>query len=136
MYYIFNKEGQLLSTCDFEPNIEDLQTRSEYLVKNDEELNQQRLVGGKYGGIYESVETPEEVLLKETDKVLQQRNKILKDTDWITTRHFEEKMSGKETTYSDIQISEFLEYRQALRNITTLENFPYITFPQQPQFTE
>ncbi|QDB73992.1 hypothetical protein [Aeromonas phage 4L372D] len=136
MYYIFNKEGQLLSTCDFEPNIEDLQTRGEYSVKNDEKLDQFRLVGGKYGGIYESVETPEEVILKETNKILQQRNKILKDTDWIATRHFEENMSGKGTTYSDIQISEFLEYRQALRDITSLENFPYIVFPQQPKFME
>ena len=136
MYYIFNKNGKLISTCDFEPNIEDLQSREEYFAKNEEELNISRVVGGKYGGIYESVESIEEAEQKETNKVLKKRNKILSDTDWITTRHFEEKMSGKETTLSDIQISEFLDYRQSLRDIPTLENFPHISLPQQPQFME
>ena len=137
MYYIFNKNGVLVSTSDFEPNIEDLQSRDEYFVKSDIQLNQSRVVGGKYGGIYETVETPEEVILKQTNKILQQRNKILANTDWVTTRHFEEKMSGKDaTTFSDTQISEFLDYRQALRDITQLENFPFIILPQQPEFLE
>lgn len=136
MYYIFNKSGNLVGTCDFEPDIEDLKSRDEYLVKNDEELNISRLVGGKYGGIYESVETPEEILLKETNKIIKQRNKILTNTDWVTTRHFEEKMSGKETSLTDLQISEFLTYRQALRDITLIEGFPFVDLPTKPQFME
>lgn len=136
MYYIFNKNGVLVSTSDFEPNIEDLQSRAEYFVKSDIQLNQSRVIGGKYGGIYETVETPEEFILKETNKILQQRNKILTNTDWVTTRHFEEKTSGKQTTLSDIQVSEFLSYRQALRDITQIEGFPFVTLPQQPEFLE
>lgn len=136
MYYIFNKDGILLGTCDFEPNTEDLQSRNEYFVINNDQLDASRVVGGKYGGIYESVETPEEVIVKETKKILQQRNKILAGTDWITTRHFEEKMLGEETTFSDTQVSEFLIYRQALRDITRIEGFPFVTLPQQPEFME
>ncbi|MGL5016467.1 MAG: phage tail assembly chaperone [Bacteroidales bacterium] len=136
MYYIFNKDGSLLGTCDFEPNTEDLQSRNEYFVINNDQLDTSRVVGGKYGGIYESIETPEEVIVKETKKIMQQRNKILASTDWITTRHFEEKMLGKETTFSDIQVSEFLIYRQELRDITKLEDFPLISLPETPKFLE
>lgn len=136
MYYIFNKSGKLVGTCDFEPDIEDLKSRDEYFVKNDEDLNISRLVGGKYGSIYESVETQEEVTQKETKKVLQQRVVNLVNTDWVVSRHFEEKMLGKETTLSDTQISECLKYRQSLRDITQLKDFPFVVFPQQPDFLE
>lgn len=136
MFYIFNKNGLLLCTCDFEPNKEDLNSREEYFVEYSEDLELSRVIGGKFGGIYESVETPEESVQKEVVPLLQKRNKLLVDTDWVITRHFEEKMLGKETTLSDIQISEFLGYRQALRDITQLEGFPFISFPVKPQFRE
>ncbi|WBF79422.1 hypothetical protein BNCALIDO_00032 [Aeromonas phage vB_AdhM_TS9] len=136
MYYIFNIEGKLLSTCDFEPNIEDLQSRDEYFVKSDEELNQQRLVGGKYGGIYESVETPEELSKQQTTKIVSHRNNLLNKYDWIVTRHLEEKMIGKDQTLSEEQFVEFLNYRQELRDIAKLENFPSISLPETPKFLE
>ena len=34
MYYIFNKEGNCVSSCDFEPNIDDLATRDEKAVES------------------------------------------------------------------------------------------------------
>lgn len=138
MYYIFNSDGILVGTSNQEPDMEDLKSRGEYYSKNvsGDLLNFDRVVGGKYGGIYETVETPEELTIKETNKILQQRNKILTGTDWITTRHFEEKMLGKEISLTDLQISEFLIYRQSLRDITQIEGFPFITLPQQPEFLE
>lgn len=137
MYYVFNKDGIFVATCDIEPNIQDLQARGEYYVENNEDLKVNRVVGGKFGGIYETVETAEELTNKKSDELIKQRIKILNNTDWITTRHFEEKMLGKEnTTLSDEQITEFLEYRQTLRDITKLDGFPFITLPQQPEFLE
>lgn len=136
MYYIFNENGNFIGTSDYEPNLEDLRSRAEYFVICNEDLIKSRVVGGKYGGIYECVETPDEILQKSSFNVAQDRDTILNKTDWITTRHFEEKMLGKETTLSDIQIAEFLEYRQALRDITKLEDFPFISLPQQPSFLE
>ena len=136
MFYIFNADGNLLGTSDYEPNLEDLQTRDEYFTESDQDLIFSRVVGGKYGGIYEIVETPEDITQQQTTKIVSQRNGILNKYDWIVTRHLEEKMTGKDHTLSEEQFVEFLNYRQELRDITKLEDFPFISLPQQPSFLE
>ena len=79
MYYIFNADGNLVGTSDYEPNLEDLQTRNEYFTESNHELIFNKVVGGKYGGIYEIVETPEDVTQQQqqTPKIVSQRNKFL-----------------------------------------------------------
>ena len=136
MFYIFNADGNLVVTSDYEPNIEDLQTRNEYFTESNQDLIFHRVVGGKYGGIYEIVETPEEVAQQQTAKIVSQRNTLLTKFDWIVSRHLEEKMTGKDRTLSEEQFIEFLNYRQELRDITKLEAFPFISLPQQPSFLE
>lgn len=136
MFYIFNANGNLVGTSDYEPNLEDLQTRNEYFTESNQDLIFHRVVGGKYGGIYEIVETPEDVTQQQTAKIVSQRNGLLNKYDWIVTRHLEEKMTGKDQTLSEEQFIEFLSYRQELRDITKLEDFPFISLPQQPSFLE
>lgn len=136
MFYIFNVDGNLVGTSDYEPNLEDLQTRNEYFTESDQDLIFNRVVGGKYGGIYEIVETPEDVIQQQTTKIVSQRNGLLNKYDWIVTRHLEEKMTGKDQTLSEEQFVEFLNYRQELRDITELENFPFISLPETPKFLE
>ena len=136
MYYIFNADGDLVGTSDHEPNLEDLQTRNEYFTESNQDLIFNRVVGGKYGGIYEIVETPENVTQQQTTKIVSQRNKLLTKSDWVVTRHLEEKMTGKDQTLSEEQFTEFLNYRQELRDITKLEDFPFISLPQTPKFLE
>ena len=136
MFYIFNDDGNLVGTSDYEPNLEDLQTRNEYFTESNQDLIPSRVVGGKYGGIYEIVETPEDVAQQQTSKIVSQRNKLLTKSDWIVTRHLEEKMTGKDHTLSEEEFVEFLNYRQELRDITKLEDFPFISLPQQPSFLE
>lgn len=136
MYYIFNDDGNLIGTSDSEPNLEDLQTRNEYFTESNQDLIFNRVVGGKYGGIYEIVETPEDVTQQQTTKIVSQRNSLLTKFDWIVTRHLEEKMTGKDHTLSEEHFIEFLNYRQELRYITKLEDFPFISLPQQPSFLE
>ena len=136
MFYIFNAEGNLVGTSDYEPNIEDLQTRNEYFTESNQDLIFHRVVGGKYGGIYEIVETPEDVAQQQTTKIVSQRNKLLTKSDWVVTRHLEEKMTGKDNTLSEEQFVEFLSYRQELRDITKLEDFPSIPLPETPKFLE
>jgi hypothetical protein len=136
MFYIFNADGNLVGTSDYEPNIEDLQTRNEYFTESDQELIFNKIVGGKYGGIYEIVETPEDVSQQQTAKIVSQRNVLLTKFDWVVTRHLEEKMTGKDHTLSEEQFVEFLNYRQELRDITKLEDFQFISLPQQPSFLE
>lgn len=138
MYYIFNSEGNLIGTSNHEPDQIDLSLRGEYCSKNesDNSLNFSRVVGGKYGGIYEIVETPEDITQQQTAKIVSQRNTLLTKSDWIVTRHLEEKMTGKDHTLSEEQFVEFLKYRQELRDITKMEDFPFISLPQQPSFLE
>jgi hypothetical protein len=136
MFYIFNTQGNLVGTSDYEPNLEDLQTRNEYFTESNQDLIFNRVIGGKYGGIYEIVETPEDVTQQQTAKIVSQRNTLLTKFDWIVTRHLEEKMTGKDHTLSEEQFVEFLNYRQELRDITKLEEFPFISLPQQPSFLE
>lgn len=136
MFYIFNANGNLVGTSDYEPNLEDLQTRDEYFTESNQDLIFHRVVGGKYGGIYEIVETPEDVTQQQTAKIVSQRNGLLNKYDWIVTRHLEEKMTGKDQTLSEEQFVEFLKYRQELRDITELENFPFISLPETPKFLE
>ena len=136
MFYIFNADGNLVGTSDYEPNLEDLQSRNEYFTESNQDLIFNRVVGGKYGGIYEIVETPEEVTQQQTIKIVSQRNNLLNKYDWIVTRHLEEKMTGKDQTLSEEQFVEFLNYRQELRDITKLEDFPFISLPEIPKFLE
>lgn len=136
MFYIFNADGNLVGTSDYEPNLEDLQTRNEYFTESNQDLVFSRVIGGKYGGIYEIVETPEDITQQQTTKIVSQRNTLLTKSDWIVTRHLEEKMTGKDPTLSEEQFIEFLNYRQELRDITKLEDFPFISLPQQPSFLE
>lgn len=138
MYYIFNSEGNLIGTSGHEPDQTDLSSRGEYYSKDESELklNFNRVVGGKYGGIYEAVETPEDVMQQQTAKIVSQRNKLLTKSDWIVTRHLEEKMTGKDHTLSEEQFIEFLNFRQELRDITELEGFPFISLPETPEFLE
>ena len=136
MFYIFNADGNLVGTSDYEPNLEDLQTRNEYFTESNQDLIFNRVVGGKYGGIYEVVETPEDVTQQQTTKIVSQRNTLLTKSDWVVTRHLEEKMIAKAQTLSEEQFIEFLNYRQELRDITKLENFPFISLPETPKFLE
>lgn len=136
MFYIFNADGNLVGTSDYEPNLEDLQTRNEYFTESNQDLFFNRVVGGKYGGIYEIVETLEDIAQQQTTKIVSHRNKLLTKFDWVVTRHLEEKMTGKDYTLSDEQFVEFLKYRQDLRDITKLEGFPFIYLPETPNFLE
>lgn len=136
MFYIFNKHGSLLGRSDYEPDSEDLKTRNEYCIENNQDLIFNRVIGGKYGGIYETVETPEEQSQYQNNKILSERNNTLNRTDWIITRHLEEKMAGLEPTLSEEQIVVFLSYRQQLRDITNIESFPFIYLPETPKFLE
>lgn len=136
MFYIFTADGNLVGTSDYEPNLEDLQIRNEYSTESNQDLIFSRVIGGKYGGIYEIVETPEAITQQQTTKIASQRNSLLTKFDWVVTRHLEEKMTGKDHTLSEEHFVEFLKYRQELRDITKLEDFPFIPLPETPKFLE
>lgn len=47
-----------------------------------------------------------------------ERNMRLNSTDWLVSRHTEEKLLGMNTTLSESQFTKLLTYRQQLRDIT------------------
>ena len=47
-----------------------------------------------------------------------ERNMRLNSTDWLVSRHTEEKLLGMNTTLSENQFTKLLTYRQQLRDIT------------------
>jgi hypothetical protein len=52
------------------------------------------------------------------------RNKLLADTDWIVTRHRDEKDEGTGTTLTAKQFKAVLAYRKALRDWDKVSPLP------------
>ena len=52
------------------------------------------------------------------------RNQLLADTDWLVTRHRDEKDEGSGTTLTAKQFKELLRYRKALRDWDKVSAFP------------
>lgn len=60
MYYIFNKENKCICSCDYEPNIDDLNTRGEFCIQSNKTYNSISTL------VYEDGKIIEKELPKET----------------------------------------------------------------------
>lgn len=74
-------------------------------------------------------------------RVRQERDKRLDETQWLVSRHQEQLSNNIATTLTDEQYEELLQYRQALRDLPTLDGFPWqggdngeIPWPTMPIF--
>lgn len=133
MFIIFNEEGDVLSWSDLEPDYSDLASRKEIAVYTEEVLKPFNVILGKYGTIFEPAPTPvthEQLQEKLTISILTQRNKKLAETDWLVTRHLEQKMLEIPQTLSVVEFNNLLAYRQQLRDITTDPDFPNCSIPE------
>ena len=138
-YIIFNSDGTMVATSNYEPDEKDLSSRGEYFVKNElsEDLTLSRVIGGKYGGVWEVTKTPEEILKELTSKTISTRDAYLAKTDWLVIRHNEQKqLEPYVTTLTEDQYLQLLVYRQSLRDITSDPAFPSAVFPDKPEFLE
>ncbi|KVO28058.1 phage tail assembly chaperone [Burkholderia ubonensis] len=63
-----------------------------------------------------------------------QRTLAMNATDWLVSRHQDEKLIGNGTTLSAAQFSTLIKYRQALRDISDADGWPYIGLPPAPEF--
>ncbi|RQS11266.1 phage tail protein [Burkholderia sp. Bp9002] len=63
-----------------------------------------------------------------------QRDSALAATDWLMSRHQDEKLIGNGTTLSAAQFSTLIKYRQALRDLSDADGWPYIGLPPAPDF--
>jgi hypothetical protein len=65
-----------------------------------------------------------------SDNVRSQRNKMLAETDWVITKAVEQNAQDG----LGIQVPQvWLDYRQALRDITDQDTFPNVIWPSRPQ---
>ena len=69
MFYIFNKENKCICSCDFEPNIDDLNTRNEFCVETNKTYSSISTL------VYECGEIIEKELPKENISTIKE-NKI------------------------------------------------------------
>lgn len=137
MFYIFNSNNKITGWCDYLPDIDDLNSRSEFWIESKDIIEDPRtLVVGKYRSLWEpapSEKTEEQLLKDKTEKLLNERNAALSSTDWIVSRHMEQKVLTISTSLSDEDFNKYLVYRQELRDITSDINFPNVELPAIPQ---
>ncbi|KVO49974.1 phage tail assembly chaperone [Burkholderia stagnalis] len=62
------------------------------------------------------------------------RDSAMDATDWLVSRHQDEKLIGSGTTITSAQFSALIKYRQALRDISGADGWPYIELPNAPDF--
>ncbi|HDR8929202.1 TPA: phage tail protein [Burkholderia vietnamiensis] len=63
-----------------------------------------------------------------------QRDAALKSTDWLVSRHQDEKLIGNGTTLAADQFTILLKYRQALRDLADANGWPNVDLPAAPDF--
>jgi len=76
----------------------------------------------------------QEKLEVKIQKLREQRNKLLQETDWLLLRHQDEVSMERPTTLSTEQHQELLAYRQALRDLPESWDINNLTFPDKPSF--
>lgn len=85
------------------------------------------LIDGKWTYHYAVSKLDDETIAKieaeNGNRVLLERLKVLKDSDW--TQLPDSPLSSEKKT-------EWATYRQAWRDITTVENYPFCQYPQKP----
>lgn len=121
MWYVFDTTGNPLSTCDFKPNIDDLNTRGETAVEGDNNLPfpQIRLVNGVIKVVEKPKPTREELLAR--IRVI--RDVKINDTAWVFMRQ----MTGTpEQKLPDEEYAKWVAYWAALRD------FPDVCDPENP----
>ncbi|KWD09751.1 phage tail protein [Burkholderia ubonensis] len=62
------------------------------------------------------------------------RDAAMGATDWLVSRHQDEKLIGSGTTLTSAQFSTLIKYRQALRDISDADGWPHIELPAAPDF--
>ncbi|KVM85820.1 phage tail protein [Burkholderia stagnalis] len=62
------------------------------------------------------------------------RDAAIDATDWFASRHQDETLIGNGTTLTAAQFSMLIKYRQALRDISGTEGWPYVVLPSAPDF--
>lgn len=80
-----------------------------------------QIIGGEWVQVWEVAQLP---LGRAEANVRASRDDLLQDTDWVVAKAYE---AGTPVP------TEWASYRQALRDITTQEGFPYsVTWPTKP----
>lgn len=132
MYYIFNLENKIIGCCDFEPDQTDLGSRDECCLFSEVEYSDILNLELTEDGVVVKQPLPkseQDTLEEKTKTIIDRRNKLLTETDWMFNRHLEQTMLKVTTNLTEEQFTKLIEYRQALRDITDIEGFPDTDLP-------
>lgn len=75
MFYIFNKKNKCICSCDYEPNIDDLNTRGEFCIESDKTYNSISTLVYEDGKIIEK-ELPQKNLQLEKESKISMSDEI------------------------------------------------------------
>lgn len=119
--YIGHHKTQILVSVDFEGlGVVDFVADSNDIMPHGRKIHAD-IVAGKYGKIKPFTDDQDRA-----EKILDFRlfrNKFLSDTDWMVTRHLEQRELGR-TNLSGEQFKQLLEVRQHVRDFTENPGFP------------
>jgi len=86
-----------------------------------------QIVAGTHGGPIAIERAPPPV------DVLALRDRALADSDWLVARHRDEvEIDPSRTTLSSEQYTLLQAWRRALRNLSSLPDFPNVSLPERP----
>lgn len=77
------------------------------------------------GALLEAPEKPEPTTDELAEQVRTERDKRITDCDWVIIRHRDEVDEGEGTTLTADEYSAWLGYRKALRDLPSVEGFPW-----------
>lgn len=118
MYYIFNPNNICIGICNIEPNVEDLNTRNEFIIQSDEEYS--------IGSLYENSVITETVITEDYEK----KARTLRDSLRLKI----DKYLLPASTIEDVLVTEeqrnvLIQDSLLLAKWPTTENWPYISLP-------
>lgn len=83
---------------------------------------------------WDAVITNEQQLIEKQASKRIERDVALASTDWLVTRHRDEVETKRPTSLSPAKYTALMNYRQALRDWTTHDNWVDTELPSKPNF--
>lgn len=128
MFYIFNKENTCVASCDFEPNIQDLESREEYCREFDTPIN--------VGSILDSGNVVAPIVSSQTVDY-EQRARRLRDSirDQID-KHVLPTSTIADELVTEEQKAILVQDSLTLAKWPSLEGWPFIELPELSSLTK
>ena len=126
MYYIFNNKNKCITSCDFEPNIEDIESRDEFCIESDTSIG----IGDTYiNGVIQKDNT--EKLTDYKIKARNYRNNLRNKID----NYLKPSSTIHDELVTEDQKTMFINDSLLLARWPTTIGWPYVPLPELSDIT-